>query len=705
MKRSATFVTALLIVCAAVVALPGQQAAPAPPAAPATPAQDAPPVTFRVEVNYVEVDAVVTDAQGNLVDNLTQDDFEVLEDGRRQSISAFSLVNIPVDRLVRPLFATQPVEPDVQTNTGNEGRLYLIVLDSLHTSPLNTVRVKAAARKFVEENLAANDLAAVVFTRGTSDASQDFTSNKRLLLMAIDRFIGLKPLGPTAAAMQMGSARIGAAPGDPMGDPFEFERAFNTRAAMERIRTMSEFMAGVRGRRKAMLLFGEGIEYNFNDILASTPATGVLETVRDAIGVATRANVAIYAIDPRGLTNPDQDLVFANNNPSADARSGDLGPRSAGREFFFSQNSLRQIAYDTGGFPVLNQNDFSTAFDRIVRENSGYYVLGYYSTNERRDGRFRSITVRVRRPGLQVRSRRGYVAPRGRAPETTIRPGTSPTLAAAFEAMASPIAVRGIPMRVFAAPIKGAAPNAVVALAIEFDINGLRFEETNGTFNNRLEVAVTAVDALGKQHGGTNHSVNIAMRPETLERARQNGLRVLTSIDVPPGRYQFRVAAGESTGGKAASVITDVEVPDFYKEPLVMSGLAVTSASSLDVVTVSPKDPMATFLPAPLSATREFASGDTLSLFAEFYENLPANTPAHTIDVTTTVRADDGRVLSQDEEEIDSQELVRGRGGFGFTTSVPLTLEPGLYVVQVQARSRLARPEDAVRREVLIRVR
>jgi hypothetical protein len=491
-----------------------------------------------------------------------------------------------------------------------------------------------------------------------------------------------------------------------VNDPIEFERAYNARSSMDRVRKLSEFMAGVRGRRKAMLLFGEGIEYDYTDILASTPATGVLENVRDALGAATRANVAIYSIDPRGLANPDQDLIFANNSPGADDPSlGSLGSRSAGREFVMSQNSLRQISAETGGIAVINQNDFAGAFDRIVRDNSSYYVLGYYSTNERRDGRYRKVTVRVTRPGAQVRARRGYLAPRGRTPETTTRPGTAPLVAAALEAMTSPVVVRGIPMRVFAAPIKGEAPNAVVALAIEMDVTGFNFVEANGAFNDRVELTLTAVDTLGEQKGSTSHSVNLALKADTLARARERGLRVLTQLEVPPGRYQFRIAAAEA-GGRTASVIADVEVPDFYKPSLAMSGLALTSAGALDGPTVSPNDPLATFLPAPLMATREFSASDTLALFAEFYENLPANTPPHKVDVTTIVRADDGRILSRNEEEMDSGSLVRGKGGFGFTTRIQLSaLSPGLYVIHVQGHSRASKPEEGVGRDIQIRVR
>ena len=141
-------VALLLAVLSAAIAAAQQ----APPPQEPPPAQEPPPVTFRVEVNYVEVDAVVTDAQGRVVTDLTQADFDVLEDGRPQKVSAFSLVNLPIERAVRPLFLGAPIEADVQANTVVEGRIYIIVLDDLHTSFTNTPRVRKFLRDFLEQN-------------------------------------------------------------------------------------------------------------------------------------------------------------------------------------------------------------------------------------------------------------------------------------------------------------------------------------------------------------------------------------------------------------------------------------------------------------------------------------------------------------------------------------------------------------------------
>src|SRR5690349_18416425 len=117
-----------------------------------------PQITFRAEINYVEVDARVLDRDGKFVPGLKPEDFQVFEDGKPQKIAAFSMVNIPLERVERPLFASKPVERDVRTNLeGADGRIYVIVLDDLHTAPLRSQRTKAAAKMFIERYVGAND--------------------------------------------------------------------------------------------------------------------------------------------------------------------------------------------------------------------------------------------------------------------------------------------------------------------------------------------------------------------------------------------------------------------------------------------------------------------------------------------------------------------------------------------------------------------
>ena len=678
----------------------------APPELPADAQAGQPPLTFRVEANFVEVDAFVSDATGKPITDLRAGDFQLLEDGKPQMVSAFSYVNIPVARAERPLFSPTAIEPDVDTNVGMDGRIYVFVLDDLHVDLTRGPRVKEALHRFFERNFGANDLAAVVYTGGRSVDGQDFTNSPRLLLAAVDKFMGRKLRSPTLERLdeynrQQTSGTRNA--GDPVNDPAGFERAQNARSLLQSLQKLSDFMSGLHGRRKALVLVSEGIDYDIYNLFDNnSSASTIIDATRDAVAAATRGNVSIYAIDPRGLAVPGADLIETSGVVTGEPNLG-LGVQSAMDELRLSQDSLRELADETGGFASVNRNNVDEAFDRLVSDNSSYYVLGYNPANDRRDGRFRKIEVRVTRPGVTVRARRGYVAPRGR-PAATAKASNDPGDAALKAAVESPLPTTGIPMRLFAAPYKGAPPNAAITLAIELNVNALKFTEKNGAYTNALSVVTVVADNDGKTRVNEKASVDLNLMPATLARARERGFRITSAVNLPPGRYQLRVSAADATG-IAGSVVRTLVVPDFYKPPFVMSGLTLLSASGVLAPTARVKeDPVGQLLMRPPTTAREFTRDDQLVAFAEIYEN-DRNTPAHKIDLTTEVRAEGGRVVFSNSEERASTELQGGRGGYGYTAQIPLKdFAPGLYVVHVEGKRRDGNI-PAVARDVQIRIR
>lgn len=185
----------------------------------------------------------------------------------------------------------------------------------------------------------------------------------------------------------------------------------------------------------------------------------------------------------------------------------------------------------------------SSTFERIVAENSTYYVLAYYPGSTRRDGKFHRIEVRSSRPGVRIRARRGYVAPRGAKPDLrmTGNDGASPMV---LEALNSPLPASGIRMRVFAAPFKGVAPQASVVLGIELDGRELAFAK-----GERVELSYVAVDGSAKIRAGDTDFFTLNLPPDARSRVEQHGLRVLRRLTVPPGRYQLRIAARNSSSG------------------------------------------------------------------------------------------------------------------------------------------------------------
>ena len=678
-------VSVVLLIASATTAILGQ-----------TPQRSEP--TFRVQVDAVEFDAFVTDAQGNPITDLTADDFEVLEDGKAQTITSFALVNIPIERRDRPLGAPAPIEPDVQTNDRDDGRVYVIALDEVAGE--QALRTRRFLHRFFERYFAANDIAAVVFLGRTNTANtQDFTGSTRLLLQAVDTFTGGFPDGPAVTSAAPVPASISPPPSPGPASPNQ-EATFALRRSMGSFRSIVEFMAGVHGRRKALLLFSQG--YPIDVFRVIDYRGGVLslqeEDLHKAVTAATRNNVAIYPIDPRGLT-ADGGLGESETGVSADP-----GERvTASITGMEARQSLRALAQATGGFAVVNTNSFESAWDRIVRENSSYYVLGFSSTNERRDGRFRRLQVRVKRPGVQVRGRNGYVAPLRNerpAPPQPVPANMSAGLAAALR---SPLAVTGLPLRVFAAPYKGEGREATVAIAVEVDASKLNLEKQGEVYAGALEVSFSSIDTRSKIFPGQTFMSKLSLKPDTYARALQGGLRVLTGTRLAPGRYQLRVAASNRSTA-SGSVIYDLTVPDFGKEPLTMSGVSLTSVVSAEALTVTSQNPLADALPGPMTSTRDFAAGDTLGLYTEVYEGSGSNSP-HAVDLTAELRGEDGRVLVRRTEQRSSKELLGKSGGYGFAATLPLTdVAAGTYIIHVEARSNAgARP--AVSREILIRIR
>ena len=622
--------------CAVLAALSALHAQQAPPQS------SQPPITFKSEVNYVEIDARVTDAQGNFVRDLTQGDFRLMEDGQPQALTAFAMVDIPVTRPDPPLFAKTAIPPDVVTNgVPFEGRVFVLVMDDLHTKFSDTPRARAAAHQFVDRYIGANDLVAIVNTSGTNKSMQDFTSNHQLILKAIDGAMGNKEESSTVARLRDYNQNQ-AAPGmnSTANASFnEMMRWNNARNSMRTLKNIADYLAGMRGRRKALVFFSGGVNYDVVDAINNAHATDVRKEMDDVIAAATRGNVNIYSVDPRGLVTGMEDAIeigsFASDNS---IMSTDLM-----NELRLEHDSLRALADQTGGFAVLDKNDFRGAFDRIIQDNSSYYVLGYHPTNDKRDGRFRNVQVTVLKPGVTVRARKGYVAavPGKKVAVSSDKPGaTSPDLRDALE---SPVAITGLTVSVAPVALRGNGGKVAVVMSIEVDGRALTFTTTpEGTFADAIELTSFATDVNGKVKDGSHDELKLNLRPQTHAIVSKDAFRLIRRLQVPPGRYQLRVGVREG-GGRVGTVVYDLDAPDFSKAPLTMSGIAIASGSTSGMPTTTPDPSVTEFkdvLPAPPTPTRVFPRNDTLAVFAEVYDNV-GKTP-HRVDITTTILADDG---------------------------------------------------------------
>jgi len=395
-------------------------------------------------------------------------------------------------------------------------------------------------------------------------------------------------------------------------------------------------------------------------------------------------------VDPRGIPNESEVLMQFPGVP--EGVKFDAGAVSAGiREELRRQlSTLRTLAEATGGLALVSTNDFAGGFRRIVEDNSAYYVLGYRPTNFERNGKFREITVRVKRPGLQVRARRGYYAARdiGRADAPPVDP--------AIALLNSPMPVGGLGLRLAASMLKGAEKNVQVFVTAEVNGRHLTLESRDGASSGKVDVSYAAVDMTGKVWASGRKTLDVPLTAGTREAVVENGLRLVTELSLPPGQYQLRVAAHESIGGRAGSVFWDMAVPDFTKPSLVMTPLAVTSSRAGRAPTSFDAPGFANLMPAPPTANREFDLEETLAVFTEIYDN---DSRPHTLDVSASVRTDAGTEVFATREERSSGDATSSRGGHVFLARIPLRdLIAGRYVLTLEARSRLG--GDAAVREI-----
>jgi len=473
---------------------------------------------------------------------------------------------------------------------------------------------------------------------------------------------------------------------------------------------VSDYLAAVRGRRKAVLLLSEGVDFPMTDMSGHDNSNEVTHLLQEAVTAAARANVNFFTIDPRGLVGITEEFIAmagtgvagglsgagANNNPLAT-------PDQLLTELRMSEDTLRTIAEQTGGFATLNTNSMTTAFERIVQANSKYYVLGYAPPSHPRDGRFHKIEVRMKQPGLKVSARQGYASPaRGKTPEQQKRDeearlarearkgGTDATSQPLRDALNYPMEEAGLEFSVQAAPFRGAAAKeASVAMALEIDGSKLQFvQQPDGLFADKVEVAFFSLNAQGKAQSGTRSVLNLTLRPETLQRVKAGGMRANQRISLAPGRYQLRIGAREEASKRVGSVFYDLQVPDFSKDPLMLSGLLLSSPST-DQTPTAQKDPMVEkLLPGPPTSRREFLRTDTIALAAEICDNSSSRQPRQ-IDTTVRLLAESGQDAFVAHDSLTNGGDTNKWDTYVFTKQVPLqNVAPGRYLLRVEAAVR-----------------
>ena len=314
-------------------------------------------------------------------------------------------------------------------------------------------------------------------------------------------------------------------------------------------------------------------------------------------------------------------------------------------------------------------------------------------------------------------ARKGYASPRGRTAserkrdeeakrardaKRSVANNTSPELR---EALGTPLQQSGLTFSVQAAPFKHNQKEASVALAIELDGQRLEFaQDSAGLFANNLELSFFGINEDGLARRATRSELNLTLRPETYKRVKTSGLRANPRLTLEPGRYQIRIGVRDSVAKQVGTVFYDLHVPDFRKDPLMLSGLLITASSAHNAMTAQPDPATGKLLPGPAMARRTFGPGDTLTVFAEIYDNMAAK-QAHQVEASVTLTSEDGKEVFSARDSLANPAGADHWAVYALTRDVPLkTVPPGRYLLNVEAQTRGGNNNAGALRETLITI-
>jgi VWFA-related protein len=535
-------------------------------------AAQAPDTVIRINVNLVQVDAIVTDSHDRPVTDLKKEDFVILQDGKPQNITNFSYVRIanpPARAIETKAKGAPPPPPPTNIRKDKIRRTIALVVDDLGLSWETITRVRQSLKKWVDDEMQPGDMVAVIRTGAGMGALQQFTNDKRILYAAIDR-VKFNSFG-----------RVGISSFAPLGDnsPIDTTDFDEQREQMISVGSMGAIQYVVQGLReipgrKSIVLFSENLRMMFREG-RSAWVQDQLQRLTDA---ANRSSVVIYSIDPRGLVYTG--ITAADNTAGASPQQIAKVSEDRSKLMFDSQDGMVQLANATGGLFLYNNNDIDGSLRKAVEDGDGYYLIGYHpdaSTFDEKTGKpkFHSMQVKVKRPGLHVRSRKGFLGERDR-PLTQVAHTRQAQIS---HALFSPFATGDLHLRLTTiysqTPDKGPFVNALV----HFDAKELKFAgEADDWHKAVIDLVAITFGAEGQQVDATDKTWTIRVRGKTYERLMKNG--VVYSLHVPvkrAGAYQMRVVLRDAATEEVGSATQFIEVPDVTKGHLTLSGIVLSA--------------------------------------------------------------------------------------------------------------------------------
>jgi VWFA-related protein len=662
--------------------------------------QDSPRITTLVEhVDRVLTNVVVRDKKtGELVKGLKQTDFQVLEDNKPQHITTFDYQNVDqavtlaesqtvsgtsttkkktIADLVNNDFAAKPDEL-------KDRRLIVMFFDLSSMQPEDITRAVDAAKDYINHHMAPADLAASVSLVSGLSMDQDFTNDKQALLAAVSKYDGSEGSGYANGSEGGGTDGTADDSSSFVADDSEFN-ALNTDRELYAIRTICKSMEKVE-QKKSMLYFSGGLSRQGIENQAS---------IREATNECVKADTAMYAVDSRGLQ-----AINAVGNASTGSIRGTSAYSGASmvsqlQSNFNSQETLGTLAADTGGKLFVDSNDFGPAFQQVQHDTEAYYIIGYQSTNSRRDGTYRHLTVKLlNHPDAKLEYRPGYYAPADFQHQKN-----EDRQFALMEQMRSEVPATDVAIYLQALYFRLADGKFYIPMSLVIpgsQINAVQVKDKDKA----------SIDILGQVRNATNIVVGqvqqtVPLAIDANQHLEKKNVQYSTGFELAPGKYHVKFVVRENQSGNMGTFETDINVPDMKKASLKLSSIVMSSqrTPNKDKKTVDPlvqdglewvpnvphvfrQDQHLYFLYEVYSPTRD--KGDTAAATPPPAAGLTRREAAP-VRVLTSIEFLLGGVKVYETPLVEANAInVPERDAVSFQFDVPLAgLKAGTYVCQV----------------------
>jgi len=631
--------------------------------------------TLKVNSDLVLTNVVARDSKtGEFVHGLKQSDFSVYENGKQQQISSFDYQSVEMatplnEATVSGLAAGSSTSKAVivaKPEDLRNHRLIVMFFDLTSMQPEDLDRSVDAARDFLTKKMQAADLVALVSLGDSLKVDQDFTADKTALAREVGAYNGTEGQGYAAGSTaNQAEDTTGYTPDESEYNDLNTDRElFALRAISKSLEKISE--------KKSLLYFSGGISRDGIENQAS---------LRAAINAAVRANLAIYSVDTRGLQAV---------SPLGDASTGSL--RGTGsfngaaltnnmNANFASQEVMATLSNDTGGKAFFDSNDFAPAFAQVQRDSSDYYAIGFHSSNQLRDGRYRKLTIKINRPGIKLEFRPGYYAP-----ADFKHSGHEDRERELDEQLASDLPATDMAVYMDAMYFRLDENRYFVPVSLIVPGSQIPFIKGGDKDKATLDIIGSVIDEVKRPIGQARETVKLNL--DSALGARQKNIQYTTSFNLPPGKYRLKFVVRENQTGQMGSFEAEITLPEMKKAP----GLKLSS-----IVLSSARQPSKKYTPLVRDGqeyvpniSHVFRQDQHLFLLYEIYNPSREKTDApkankSAVRLLSSLELIQGSTKVYETPLVEAKTInVEGRDAVAIELDVPLAgLKPGQYLCQL----------------------